>query len=334
MRIAIDAMGGDGGPDHLVAGAVMAARHHGVPVLLVGQRARLAGVLATLDVAGLDLVVADAPDVVEMHESPSQALRRKPGTSIRVALEAMVRGEAAAVFSAGHTGATVVAAHATLGMMPGADRPALAATVPALATPAVLLDVGANADCRPQHLVHFARMGAAWARVVLGVERPRIALLSIGEEATKGNELIRDAHQLLRTQEPRFLGNIEARELYTGAADVVVCDGFTGNVALKVSEGLAEAVGTMLRGELDDTALSRFGGWLSRGAFARFRRRLDYEEYGGVPLLGVRGLCLVGHGRSSAVAVTNAIVLAHRLATQGFIDRVADELLRHDAAPS
>ena len=334
MRIAIDAMGGDGGPGDLVAGAVLAARQHGVPVLLAGRRATLESLLAQADVAGLDLVVADAPDVVEMHESPSQALRRKPGASIRVALEAMARGEVAGVFSAGHTGATVVSAHATLGMMPGAERPALAATVPALATPAVLLDVGANADCRPPHLVHFARMGAAWARVVLGVAAPRIALLSIGEEATKGNELIREAHQLLRASEPRFIGNIEARELYTGAADVVVCDGFTGSVALKVSEGLAEAVGTMLRGELDDTALSRFGGWLSRGAFARFRRRLDYEEYGGVPLLGVRGLCLVGHGRSSPVAVSNAIALAHRLASQGFIDRVADELLRHGAPAS
>ncbi len=281
MRIAIDAMGGDGGPDDLVAGAVLAARQHGVPVLLAGPRERIELLLASLDATGLDLLVADAPDVIDMHESPTLALRRKPRASIRVALDAVARGEAVAVFSAGHTGATVVAAHAILGMMPGAERPALAATLPALTSPAVLLDVGANADCRPAHLGHFARMGAAWARVALGVPAPRIALLSIGEEASKGNELIRDAHQVLKATESRFIGNIEARELYTGVADVVVCDGFTGNVALKVSEGLAEAVGTMLRGELDDTALSRFGGWLSRGAFARFRRRLDYEEYGG-----------------------------------------------------
>lgn len=334
MRIAIDAMGGDGGPGDVVAGAVMAARQHGIRLLLVGQHAQIDAELARADVGGLDIRVADAPDVIAMDESPASALRRKPGASIRVALEAVARGEAAAVFSAGHTGATVVAAHAALGVMPGAERPALAATLPAFASPTVLLDVGANADCRPQHLLHFGRMGAAWARVALGVSQPRIALLSIGEEATKGNELIRDAHQVLRAAEPRFVGNIEARELYTGAADVVVCDGFTGNVALKVSEGLAEAVGTMLRSELDDTALSRFGGWLSRGAFARFRRKLDADYYGGVPLLGVRGLCLVGHGRSSPTAACNAIVLAHRLAGQGLIDRVAGELLSHEAPAS
>ena len=212
----------------------------------------------------------------------------------------MARGEAAALFSAGHTGATVMAAHGAFGMLPGVDRPALAATIPTRRSPAVLLDVGANVECRPQHLLQFAVMGSVYARVALGIDAPRVGLLSIGEEETKGNELTREAHQLLKASPLNFIGNVEARDVYSGAADVIVCDGFTGNVALKISEGLVETVEALLGEELSSTFTMRVGSLLSRRALRRFRRRVDYSEYGGAPLLGVAGLAIVGHGRSSA----------------------------------
>jgi glycerol-3-phosphate acyltransferase PlsX len=260
-----------------------------------------------------------------MDESPTQALRRKPRASVKVAAELVASGQAAALFSAGHTGATVMAAHAAFGMLPGIDRPALAATLPARGRAVVLLDSGANVECRPQHLVQFAMMGSAFARAALDVAAPRVALLSIGEEAGKGNELTREAHQLLRTAPIVFTGNIEAGELYSGSADVVVCDGFTGNIALKVSEGLVETVEDMLREELAQTLGTRLGWLLSRRAFRNFRRRVDYAEYGGAPLLGVAGITVVGHGRSSAKAVRSAILMAARLAGAGFIEKLKVE---------
>jgi len=264
--------------------------------------------------------------VVEMAESAAAALRRKPRASIRVAAELVAAGEAAALFSAGHTGATVMAAHAALGMLPGVDRPALATTIPTRRQPAVLLDAGATVGCRPPHLVQFAVMGSVFARVALGIERPRVGLLSIGEEETKGTDLTRETHRLLKRAPIHFIGNVEARDAYSGVADVIVCDGFTGNVVLKVSEGLVETVEGLLRDELSATFARRVGYLLSRRAFRRFRRRVDYSEYGGAPLVGVAGLCIVGHGRSSAKAVRNAVVLASRFAAEGLVDRVRREI--------
>jgi len=235
-------------------------------------------------------------------------------------------GEAAAVFSAGHTGATVMAAYAGFGMLPGVDRPALAATIPTRERPAILLDVGASVECRPQHLLQFAVMGAVFARVAFGIEAPRVGLLSIGEEATKGNELTRDAHRLLKTAPLAFIGNIEARDVYCGRADVIVCDGFTGNVALKISEGLVDVIEGLLQDELSRTITLRVGSLLTRRALRRFRRRVDYSEYGGAPLLGVGGIAIVGHGRSSTKAVRNAVAMAYRFAAGGFIHRIQDEI--------
>ena len=316
-------MGGDFAPRTIVDGAVLAARRLEAGITLVGDRGAIERELARhLDRAALDLTVVDAPDCVGMDETPVQALRRKPRASVKVAAELVASGEASAVFSAGHTGATVMAAHAAFGMLPGIDRPALAATLPAQRGAVVLLDSGASVECRPQHLVQFAVMGAAFARAALDVAEPRVGLLSIGEEAGKGNELTREAHQLLRGAPVNFTGNIEARELYSGAADVVVCDGFTGNIALKVSEGLAETVEGMLREELAQTLGTRLGWLLSRRAFRNFRRRVDYAEYGGAPLLGVAGITVVGHGRSSAKAVRSAILMAARLAAAGFIEKL------------
>lgn len=316
-------MGGDFAPRTVVDGAVLAARRLDVGVTLVGDAAALEQELARhLDRAALDLTVVDASDCVGMDEAAAQALRRKPRASVKVAAELVANGEAAALFSAGHTGATVMAAHAAFGMLPGLDRPALAATLPARDNAVVLLDSGASVECRPAHLVQFALMGAAFARTALGVAEPRVGLLSIGGEASKGNDLTREAHRLLQTAPVNFVGNVEAGDLYAGRADVVVCDGFTGNIALKVSEGLVETVEGMLREELAQTLGTRLGWLLSRRAFRNFRRKVDYAEHGGAPLLGVAGITVVGHGRSSAKAVRSAILMAARLAGAGFIDKL------------
>src|SRR5438309_10513671 len=252
--VAVDAMGGDDAPRAPVDGALAASRHFDLGVLLVGRASQLEPEVSRhLDVDPARVRIVDAPDVVTMEEAPAAALRRKPAASIRVAAQLVASGEAAALFSAGHTGATVMAAHAAFGMLPGADRPALAATVPTRGRPAALLDVGASVECRPQHLLQFAVMGTVFARVAFGLEQPRVALLSIGEEATKGNELTREAHRLLKASSLAFIGNIEAKDLYSGAADIIVCDGFTGNIALKVSEGLVDMVEELLSEALSST---------------------------------------------------------------------------------
>jgi phosphate acyltransferase len=325
--IAVDAMGGDYAPRHVVDGALAAVRHFDLGVALVGPGATIEAELARHpDVDRARVRIVDAPDVVTMDEAPARALRRKPGASIKVAAETVARGEAAALFSAGHTGATVMAAHAAFGMLPGVDRPALAAAIPTRGRPAVLLDVGASVECRPQHLLQFAVMGSMYARLAFGIEAPRVGLLSIGEEETKGNELTREAHRLLKASPLAFVGNVEARHVYSAVADVIVCDGFTGNVALKISEGVVEMVETLLGEELSSTVTMRVGSLLMRRALRRFRRRVDYSEYGGAPLLGVAGVAVVGHGRSSVKAVRNAVAMAYRFADSRFIERVEQEI--------
>ena len=316
-------MGGDYAPAVVIDGAVAAARHLPLGLLLVGRSDAIIRELDRHpDAAALDIEIAATTDVIGMAESPAAALRRKPRASIRLAADAVAAGRAAALFSAGSTGASVMAACTGLGFLPGVDRPALATTIPTRTGSAVLLDAGASVECRPQHLLQFAAMGAVYAQVALGIERPRVGLLSIGEEETKGNELIREAHRLLKTGSLNFIGNVEGRDVYTGMADVVVCDGFTGNVALKISEGLVDTVEQLLGEELQATFSTRVGYLLSLRAFRRFRKRVDYSEYGGAPLLGVNGLCIVGHGRSSVKAVRNAVAMAHRFATTGVLRRV------------
>jgi phosphate acyltransferase len=305
--VAVDAMGGDAAPRHVVDGAVAAAGDADLGVVLVGPIARIEEELRRhpgVDPGRVRLV--DADEVVLMEEGATASLRRKPRASIRVAAEAVAHGEAAALFSAGHTGATVMAAHAAFGMLTGVDRPALAATIPTPSRPAVLLDVGASVECRPQHLLQFAVMGTVYARVALGIEHPRVGLLSTGEEATKGNELTREAHRQLKSSLSSFIGNVEARDVYRGQADVIVCDGFTGNVALKISEGLVEVIEGLLSHQLSVMT--------------------DYSEYGGAPLLGVSGIAIVGHGRSNAKAVRNGVLMAYRFAADHFIERVQRDI--------
>jgi glycerol-3-phosphate acyltransferase PlsX len=332
--VAVDAMGGDYAPRHVVDGALAAARHFDLGVALVGQSAILEReVHRHPEIDRSRIRVVEASDVITMAESPTAALRRKPAASIRVAADLVARGDAAALFSAGHTGATVMAAHSVFGMLRGVDRPALAATLPTRASrPAVLLDVGASIECRPHHLLQFAVMGAVYARVALGIASPQVGLLSIGEEETKGNDLIRDAHRLLKASPLAFAGNVEARNVFSGAADVIVADGFTGNVALKISEGLVEVVEARLAEELSSTMTLRVGSLLTRRALRRFRRRVDYSEYGGAPLLGVAGVTIVGHGRSSPKAVRNAIAMAYRFASERFIERIEREIAAATAA--
>jgi glycerol-3-phosphate acyltransferase PlsX len=329
IRIAVDAMGGDHAPAAIVEGAVAAARHLGVRIALVGPTGAIEQALSLApDWRDLAIDIVDAPEVVAMTESPGQALRRKPRASIRVAADLVARREAAALFSAGHTGATVMAAHAAFGMIPGVDRPALATTIPTRQGSAVLLDAGANVECRPQHLLQFGVMGSVYAQLALGVARPRVGLLSIGEEQTKGNELTREAHQLLKSAPIDFIGNVEGREIYSGVADVIVCDGFTGNVVLKTSEGLVDTVEALLGDELQGTFSAQMGYLLSRRAFRRFRRRVDYSEYGGAPLIGVAAVAVVGHGRSSAKAVRNAIAMASHSGGGEFVSRITQEIAR------
>jgi len=305
--VAVDTMGGDDAPRHVIDGALLAARDVDLGVALVGPVARVSDELRRhpdADQARIRLV--EAPDVITMEESPTAALRRKPAASIRVAADIVARAEAAALFSAGHTGATVMAAHAAFGMLPGVDRPALAATIPTPRRPAVLLDVGASVECRPQHLLQFAVMGIVFARVELGIPEPRVGLLSTGEEPSKGNELTRESHRVLKSSLPSFIGNVEARDVYRGQADVIVCDGFTGNIALKISEGLVEVFEGLLNKDLSIVA----GG----------------AENGGAPLLGVNGVAVVGHGRSSASAVRDGVVMAHRFASDRLIERVQGDI--------
>ena len=328
VTVAVDAMGGDDAPAAIVDGAVEAAARAAVGVALVGPAEALHFQLARhADARDLPISVVDAPDVIEMNEPPLAALRRKPCASVKVAADLVARSEAHALFSAGHTGATFLAAHAAFGMLAGVERPALAVTVPTRSGAAILLDAGANLECRPSHLVQFGLMGAAYARVDLAVADPNVGLLSIGEEAVKGNDLIRDAHAGLAATPLTFIGNLGAQDLFSGRADVIVCDGFTGNIALKVSESAVEVVDAILREEFSrGGTVARLGGLLSTPAFRRFRRRVDYAEYGGAPLLGVGKVAIVAHGRSSARAVRSGILMAARLVEERALERLADAL--------
>ena len=315
IRVAVDAMGGDRGPEEIVAGAVDAASDTVQPVI-VGPRG--------LDTQGLELI--EAPDVIAMDEKPTEAVRAKPNSSLVVACRAVGERKADAVVSAGNTGAMLAACLLELRRIPGVRRPAIAVTIPARRGPSVLLDSGANADARPEDLVQFAHMGAVFAEEILGVARPEIRLLSIGEEPEKGSLLSLEAHRLLAATDLNFAGNTEGRDLLTGAADVVVTDGFTGNVALKVTEGTIQSLLEGLREEITATAVGKLGGLLIRPAARRLRKRLDPDTYGGAYLLGLRGLAVIAHGNSSRRAITNAVSLAARGVEKDVVGRLAQNL--------
>jgi len=315
IHVAVDAMGGDRAPDETVAGALEAASPQIQPVLYGS---------AALDARGLPFV--EAAGVIEMDESPVEAVRAKPDSSLVRAVRGVADGEAEAVVSAGSTGAALAASLLHIRRLPGVHRPAIAVVIPARHGPTVLIDSGANADARPEHLLQFAHMGVVFAEEILGIENPGVRLLSIGEEDEKGNQLTLEANSLLRTSTLRFLGNTESRRLLEGDSDVVVCDGFTGNVALKALEGTIRSVLDFLREELGSTARSKLGGLLVRPAARRVHARLDPETYGGAYLLGLRGLVVIAHGSSSPVAIANAIRLAARGVEHDIVARLEERL--------
>jgi phosphate acyltransferase len=317
MKIALDAMGGDFGPAVVVEGAVVAAREHGISSVLVGDKAAIEREIIRLKAPDLPLSIRHASQVVGMAEAPSQALRRKRDSSLRVAADLVKDGECHALVSAGNTGAAMAIGMFVLGLLPGVERPAIAAALPSLAGFTVLIDAGANVDPKPRHLFQFAVMGHVYSRDIIGKDNPRVGLLSVGEAEGKGNDLVKDAFESLRGSSLNFIGNIEGRDIYNGRCDVVVTDGFTGNVCLKVSESLAEMLTSMIREELTRDALSKAGAVLAQGAFARMKRRVDYTEMGGAPLLGINGASIVCHGASPVKAIKNAL-------------RVATEWVRND----
>jgi glycerol-3-phosphate acyltransferase PlsX len=310
MRVAVDAMGGDVGPTVNVEGAVGAARDYQLEVVLVGDEATIERELARHRARDLPITIRHASQRVEMGEPPSHALRRKRDSSMRVAAELVRDGEASAFVSAGNTGAAMAIAMFTLGVLPGVDRPAIAVVLPNLRARTVLLDAGANIDPKPWHLVQYAVMGHVYAHYILGVADPRVGLLSVGAEEGKGNELVREVFRTLEGMPLNFVGNVEGRDMYNGSVDVVVTDGFTGNVALKISESLADMIIHLIREELTRTASAKLGALLVRPAFRRFWRRVDYNELGGAPLLGINGACIISHGASPPRAVKNAIRVA------------------------
>jgi glycerol-3-phosphate acyltransferase PlsX len=317
MRIAVDAMGGDHAPDVVIDGAVAAARKYGTHVILVGDRDVLAEHLDRHDVKGLPLSVHHASEQVEMDESPSVALRRKKDSSMRVALDLVKSGEASAAVSAGNSGAFMAIAMLVLRLLPGVERPAFATMMPSTHGPRIVLDVGANVDCQPHHLVQFAVMGEVFAHYMLDIERPKVGLLSNGEESSKGTELTRSAHEMLTKLNMNYGGYVEGRDIFTGDVHVVVTDGFTGNVLLKASEGIAKAITGMLREEIQANLIRKLGYLLASGAFRGLRKRIDYREVGGAPLLGINGNAIICHGSSNATAIRNAIRVASDLADKG-----------------
>jgi phosphate acyltransferase len=327
ITIAVDAMGGDHAPRPEVEGSVLAARELGVRVLLVGQPAAVRAELSKHAPANLPIEVIPASEVITMEDHPVQAFRKKKDSSVHVAARLVREAKADGLVSAGNTGAVMTVAKFLLGTLESVDRVALAAPFPnAKGGVSVLLDVGANVDSRPEHLVQFAVMGEVYYRATFGHRRPRVGLLSVGSEEMKGNELTREVYTRLKKSPVQFVGNVEGGDLFSGDVDVIVCDGFIGNVALKICEGLAVSIFDLLKKSLKSTLVSQVGAVLSQGAFKGLKKTIDYTEYGGAPLLGVRGVCVIGHGRSNANAFKNAIRVAAGLARARSNEKIELEL--------
>ncbi len=319
MQIALDAMGGDHGPKDLIAGALLAVEEADLSVSLVGDESLIKSHLDIFNAPEKVLSrirIVHAEDVVEMHDNPVNAIRKKRNSSIMVAFDLAKKGEVDAVVSAGNSGATLAAGIRKLGRLKGVSRPGISSLFPTLKEPVAIMDIGANVDCRADHLLQFAVMASCFSSIHIQA-KPRVGLLSIGEEAGKGNSLVKETEHLLKTSDLNYIGNVEGRDVFKGDVDVVVCDGFVGNICLKMSEGLADAIMKMLKDEIVQSPLAKVGYLLSRKAFKSFKKRVDYEEYGGAPLLGIAGTGIVCHGKSNAQAIKNAIFGAEQMVKTG-----------------
>ncbi len=326
MKIALDAMGGDYAPAATVEGAIEALNENrDISVILVGNEAGIYSELKKRDCQDLPISIRHASQIVEMDESPLAALRRKKDSSVRVAVDLVKSGDADAMVSAGNSGVVMATSLYVLGKLPGVERPAIAAVMPSLKDHFVLIDAGANVDCKPLHLYQFAIMGEAYARYIFDIENPRVGLLGIGEEDAKGNELTRESFKLIKNSQINFTGNIDGKDIFSGEADVVVCDGFVGNIALKVSEGLAETMSKMLKREILENASGKIGSLFLKNALQNFKRKTDYSEYGGAPLLGISKPCIISHGRSTSKAIKNAVKVAGAFHSKGILDIISGE---------
>jgi len=336
VKIALDAMGGDQGPELLIDGALRALRKNKeLSIVLLGPEDLLKERTAQCTVSGdiaERLLIEHAPQTITMEESPVEAIRKKKDSTIMRGFDLVKNGQADAMVSAGHSGATMAAAIRKLGRLEGVSRPGIASLFPTRKSPVMLMDIGANVDCRPQHLFQFAVMASSCCALLQNRKSPRVGLLSIGSEPGKGNALIKETHELLRQSNLNFVGNVEGRDVYGGELDVVVCDGFVGNISLKISEGLAEAAMQMLKDEIMKSLQAKIGYLFIRKAFAAFRKRVDYAEYGGAPLLGINGIGIICHGSSSSVAICNAIGEAAKLVENKVNDSIVQSLRQYISA--
>jgi len=338
MRIALDAMGGDYAPAVTIEGAIETVNSfEDIDIILVGDEPALTRELDSKRFPPNRITVKHASQIVGMDESPVSAIRRKKDSSIRRGIDLVKGNEADGFVSAGHSGVVMGTALLVLGVSVVVDRPAIAAIMPTLKSPFVLIDAGANLHCKPQNLLQFALMGSMYCRLILGREEPKVALISTGEEDTKGNELTKETFKLLKEADLNFIGNVDGKDIFTGEADVIVCDGFTGNVVLKTSEGLADAIIRMLKREVANLATGRIGYLLLKPALRNFKKKTDYDEYGGAPLLGIQGTCIISHGRSTAKAIKNAIKVASDFAQKRVYEIISsaieDDLSRHERLP-
>ena len=333
MRIIVDAMGGDYAPEVVIEGTIAAIKQYGVEVALVGDEQRVNALLAKAKFSSRLLTVCPASEVIGMDESPAVSVRRKRNSSIVVGLKLVKEGKGDAFFSAGNTGAVVCAATLTLGLLPGVDRPGIGTVMPTLKGNSLILDVGANIDPKPEHLLQYGVMGAAYATCILNKTKPKVGLLNVGEEETKGTGFMKEAFDLLSKSRLNFIGNVEGKHLFSGDCDVIVCDGFVGNVALKVSESLAEAMQKFLKRHILSNPLGLFAAFLLKPSLSKFKKEIDYSEYGGAPLLGVNGVVIIGHGRSNAHAIKNSIRVAKEEVENGFNEKII-EALSSEQTPS
>jgi glycerol-3-phosphate acyltransferase PlsX len=330
MRIALDAMGGDYAPAVTVEGAIETLSYYDdIDIILVGDELSVRAELQSKKYSPDRISIKHASQAVGMDESPSVAIRKKKDSSIRKAIELVKQGEADAMISAGNSGVVMGTALLLLKPSPHVDRPAIAAIMPTYKAPFVLIDAGANLYCKPENLLQFALMGNTYCEVIFGRVKPKVGLISTGEEDSKGNELIRDTFKLLKNADLNFIGNIDGKDIFSGKADVVVCDGFTGNVILKTSEGLADAIIKMLKREVAHLTAGRVAYLLMKPALKSFKKKTDYDEYGGAPLLGINGTCIISHGRSTAKAIRNAMRVAADLAEKEVHETVASAIKKH-----